>query len=93
MPFKKIVEEDKNGTKPLYRSRSWDRKNRLESQENKRINWYSNKSNTGKVYKTILFVPPTPGSVLLKELRTREEELNRNKEERIKIVEKGGGET
>ena len=36
--FKKMVEEDKKGTKPLYRSRSWDINNRLESQENKRIN-------------------------------------------------------
>ena len=88
--FKKMVEEDKKGTKPLYRSRSWDRNNRLESQENKRINWYSNKSKTGTVYKSILFVPPTPGSVLLKELRTREEELNKHNEERIQIVEKGG---
>ena len=41
-------------------------------------------------YKTVLFVPPTPGSGLLKELRNREEELNKNIPERIKIIEKGG---
>ena len=37
---------------------------------------------------SVLFVTPTPGGVLAKELRKREEELN-NKE-RIKIEEKGG---
>ena len=37
-----------------------------------------------------MFVPPTPGGVLAKELRKREEELNRNNPERIKIEEKGG---
>ena len=38
----------------------------------------------------MLFVPPTPGGVLVKELKKRENELNKNKEERIKIIEKGG---
>ena len=32
---------------------------------------------------------PTPGGVLAKELQKREEELNKNTKERIKIVEKG----
>ena len=52
-------------------------------------NWYTNLTKS-EIYKTILFVPPTPGSGLLKELKIREQELNRNKRERIKIVEKGG---
>jgi hypothetical protein len=38
----------------------------------------------------VLFVTPTPGGVLAKELRQREEELNKNNKERIKIEEKGG---
>jgi hypothetical protein len=38
----------------------------------------------------VLFVTPTPGGVLAKELRKREAELNRNNQERIKIEEKGG---
>ena len=37
-----------------------------------------------------MFVPPTPGGALAKELKKREEELNRGSENRIKIVEKGG---
>ena len=38
----------------------------------------------------MLFVAPTPGGTLAKELRQREEELNRHSDERVKIVEKGG---
>jgi hypothetical protein len=37
-----------------------------------------------------LFVTPTPGGVLAKEIRKREEELNKYNTERIKIEEKGG---
>ena len=87
--FEKMLEEDKNGTKPLYRNRDWNRENRLKSKEDKRNNWYKTLTKS-EIYKTILFVPPTPGSGLLKELKIREQELNRNKRERIKIVEKGG---
>ena len=36
------------------------------------------------------FVTPTPGGVLAKEIRKREEELNKYNTERIKIEEKGG---
>ena len=41
-------------------------------------------------YKSVLFVPPTPGGLLAKELRNREEEINHRNKERIKIVEKSG---
>ena len=85
----KMLEDDRNGTKPLYRNREWNRENRMNDKENKRNNWYKNGKETEKNYTSILFVPPTPGSGLLKELKNREEELNRNKRERIKIVEKG----
>ena len=86
-----MVEEDKKGTKPLYRNREWNKENRLAEKEHKRNNWYKNDAKTGgEIYTSILFVPPTPGSGLLKELKSREEELNKNKKGRIKIVEKGG---
>ena len=90
--FEKMLEEDRNGSKPLYRTREWNRENRMNNKENRKINWYKNDKNeeTERTYTSILFVPPTPGSGLLKELKNREEELNKNKIERIKIVEKGG---
>ena len=37
-----------------------------------------------------MFVTPTPGMVLVKALQKREEELNKNRKERVKMVEKGG---
>ena len=85
--FDKMIEEDKIGKKPLHRSRTWNQENRILAKENKRKNWYKSGDESEKVYKSILFVPPTPGSGLLKELKNREEELNKNKQERIKIVE------
>ena len=37
-----------------------------------------------------MFVPPTPGGVLIKELKKREKDLNENNVKRIKMVEKSG---
>ena len=88
--FDKMQEDDRNVIKPLYRSREWDRENRMNEKENKRNHWYKNTKETEINYTSILFVPPTPGSGLLKEMKIREEALNKNKRERIKIVEKGG---
>ena len=40
--FQKVVEEDKNGTKPLFRSKQWNMEQRTESKKNKEKNWYKN---------------------------------------------------
>jgi ribosome maturation protein Sdo1 len=42
------------------------------------------------VYKSVLFVPPTPKGELAKQLKQREAELNKNSKEIIKIVETRG---
>ena len=56
--FEKMVEEDKKGTKPLYRNREWNKENRLAEKEHKRNNWYKNDAKTGgEIYTSILFVP------------------------------------
>ena len=88
--FDKMVHDDKLGIKPLYRNRTWNLEERTNSKKNKKTNWYKSGEKSKIQYKSILFVPPTPGSMLLKELRQREEELNGKSRERIKIVEKGG---
>ena len=87
--FQKMIEDDRNGTKPLYRSRDWNIEERQLSKARKRLNWW-NSANAKIQYTSVLFVPPTPGGILAKELRKREAELNRNNKERIKIEEKGG---
>jgi hypothetical protein len=89
--FDKMLEDDRKGIKPLFRDRNWNKEERLEIKKNKRVNWYKNEETKSKInYKSVLFVPSTPGGILAKELKRREEELNRFSQERIKIVEKGG---
>ena len=41
--YKKQVEDDKSGKKPLYRSREWNREQREKEKTNKENNWFSNK--------------------------------------------------
>ena len=73
----------------MYRSREWNAEDRQISKSKKKIIWWNcEKSKTH--YKSVLFVTSTPGGKLAKELRKREEELNRNSQDRIKIEEKGG---
>ena len=87
--FDKMVEDDRSGVKPLFRSRDWNAEERQKSKFNKKFNWW-NSSKSKVQYKSVMFVTPTPGGILAKELQKREEELNKNCTERIKIEEKGG---
>ena len=88
--FEKMLEDDKNNIKPLFRPREWNKDKRDEIKKNKKVNWYKNPEKSEINYKSVLFVPPTPGGILAKELKKREEELNKYSQERIKIIEKGG---
>ena len=86
--FEKMIEDDKNNIKPLYRSKNWNIVERKQLKENNKQNWWRKGQN--KDFKTVCFVPPTPGGILTKELRKRENELNKFSTERIKFVEGGG---
>jgi hypothetical protein len=85
-----MLVEDRNGTKPLFRSRSWNKEEREKRKKDRKVNWYKDAKNKEIDYKSVLFVPPTPGGQLAKEMRKREEELNKSNKERIKIVEMSG---
>ena len=82
-------EDDSSGAKPMYRSREWNREERNANKLKKKLNWWNIEKSKIK-YKSILFVTPTPGGVLLKDLEKKEAELNKNADERIQMVEKGG---
>ena len=41
-------------------------------------------------YSTVLFVPPTPGGALAKQMQLRETQINSGTDDRIKVVERGG---
>ena len=63
--YDKMVESDKTGAKPLYRSREWNAKERKDTKIAKKFNWWN--STKSKVqYKSVLFVTPTPGGSLQK---------------------------
>ena len=55
----------------------------------KKLNWW-NTEKCKTQYTSVMFVTPTPGMVLVKALQKREEELNKYRNERVKMVEKGG---
>ena len=88
--FQKMVIEDKKGVKPLYRDKFWNSDERRDAKQNKKLNWYKNKKDGSSKLQIVLFVPPTPGGGLVKDLQRREEELNKCNDERIKFVEAGG---
>ena len=90
--YKNILIEDENGTKPLYRSRNWNKLERKKSKADKRINWFRSKKADGTNYNSVLFDEATPGGVLVKQLTKREAELNKDNPWRIKMVEQAGAE-
>ena len=85
----KIVEDDLKGVKPMYRSAEWNKEARQMAKSKKKFNWWNNEKSKIQ-YSSVLFVTPTPGGVLASDVQRREEELNRNNPERVKIVERGG---
>ena len=88
--FDIMLEDDKKGIKPLFRSRNWKKEEREVQKKSRRLNQYTNNGKTKIQQTSLLFVPPTPGGILTKQLRQREEELNKYNTERIQIVYKGG---
>ena len=87
--YDKILEEDKNDIKPLYRSKDWKKEEREQLKSEKKSNWWN--SQKSKVqYTSVLFVTPTPGGMLAREVRQRLKELNKNDSEKIKVEERGG---
>ena len=88
--FEKMLKDDQEGIKPLFRSRDWNIEERKVEKKNKKLNWYKNTNGKEMNYKSVMFVPVTRGSVLAKKLKQREEEINKYSNERIKFVESGG---
>ena len=79
--YEKMLFNDQNGIKPLFR-------NRKQIEEDKKVRpkskWWNQQ---GKNHTTVLFVPPTPYGELARLIQKREEELNRYSKLSIKVVE------
>ena len=82
--YDKMVEDDANGIRPLYRPKDYDIANRRKEKQRKKNNW----SIKGG-YIAPIFVPPTPHSELANELKTIAES-EAEEGVRFRIIETGG---
>ena len=84
--FNKIFQADRDGTRPMYRPKGWNETARWLEKKRKKRNWL------GSFWKSCIFVPPTPGSELKKQMQAKEEETRAGGREAfpIKIIETAG---
>ena len=78
--YEKIIEDDENGIKPVYRSKEWKEKNNWNSKKKfKKENWWKGKTQIKN--KSVIFVPATPQSELakmFKEVEKEQRKANKN---------------
>ena len=79
--YEKLCKAESDGERPLYRPKTWKKKEREEARKQKRLNWYKKGGS-----KSVIFVPYTLNSELQK-LYT--EEVKRSQLP-IRVVEKAG---
>lgn len=82
--YDKMVEDDRNGTRPIYRPKDWNIIARKKEKERKKYDWSTRGGHIAPI-----FVPPTPNSELahsLKAIADSEAEAGVH----FKIVETGG---
>ena len=84
--YRKIKEAAQQGIRPLYRRRGWKKEERLKLKMQKKKNWL------GTYWKSRIFVPYTPGSILKRKLQRMEEQMRPGGRENhpIKIIETTG---
>ena len=84
--YNKIVEAERDRIKPMYRPKGWNTTARWLAKRRKKKNWL------GPFWKSAIFVPPTPGSELKKQMQAKEEEMRAGGREGypIKIIETAG---
>ena len=64
--YNKIVEAERDRIKPMYRPKGWNTTARWLAKRRKKKNWL------GPFWKSAIFVPPTPGSELKKQMQAKE---------------------
>ena len=77
--YNNILDKVRRGDRPLYRLSSWKKMERAVDKKVKARTWFGN-------VETVLFVQPTPGEVLRKQLQ----DLANSTQFKIKVVERGG---
>ena len=82
--YDKKWEDHRNGKQPIFRPKSWKREERKVEKQSKKLNWA-----TGDGHIAPIFVPTTPGGVLMKMMRkVADEEAEAGI--KFKIMEVGG---
>ena len=84
--FEKQCRNDFEGKTPLFRHREMIMADR-EKKKGRKYSWWKSEGNK---HNAVMFVPPTPGSTLLKMLKSRFEELSGDPNFKIKFIEQGG---
>ena len=79
--YEQIRRNDEMDIRPMYRHKTWRRKERMEVKENKKRNWFRRDG-----HESVIFVPTTPKQVLK---RDYEKDI-RNSGIKIKVVETTG---
>ena len=79
--YEKLRRAETDGERPLYRPKTWKTLEREKERKEKKNNWYKKGG-----YDSVMFVPATPGSVLMKKYRNEVEKSGL----KIRIVEKAG---
>ena len=85
--YRKLMLKVENNERPFYRNHKYQRTKRYKDKIAKKNNWYKSKCDK---YKSVIFVDPTPNSLLLKMLKSTEDRHKINENCRIKFVEKSG---
>ena len=76
----KIMEDHKNGSKPMYRNKEWKEKNNWNAKKKyKKENWWKGRGQNEN--KSVIFVPATPGSELIKTFKIIENNIEKIKQE------------
>ena len=76
-----LRKKEDDGERPLYRPRTWNASERRNNKQTKKTEWFKKNGES-----TVLFVPPTPNSVLVKALRV----VAKRSDVNMRIVERAG---
>ena len=88
--WKRQQEQDRNGTRPMYREKSWQKLKRRKEKEIKEAHWFKKDKITK--YDFPIFCPCTPNSELLHRWRKVADDVRQESKEMVrpKIVEQSG---